>query len=115
MLVGWLAAPAIVVASDIDDKKISICKCAIGNIMFRNPSIMDGVVENGIPHVYYIRSSDKTFWQYKCKIESGTVFWAKEDEKDWRYKEPILYEIHGNEISVYDTILKRTKIYPFIQ
>ena len=61
-----------------------ICKAAIGQIMGKNPKIINTYLAgNSIVQLSYIRENDGTKWSYRCKVEGNKIIWASETGR-WR-------------------------------
>jgi len=54
-----------------------ICKAGIATVMGKAPSIISITgSRNNIVFLYYIRGSDGSRWEFKCKVSSDEIIWA---------------------------------------
>ncbi|UIN23501.1 hypothetical protein [Herbaspirillum frisingense] len=71
--------------------RTQICKAAISTIMGQSPSIIKiDKEDSGIIFVSYIRPSDKSMWEYRCRIDGTRVIWAS---KTGRWRDHALDEV----------------------
>ncbi|WP_156425850.1 hypothetical protein [Herbaspirillum rubrisubalbicans] len=71
--------------------RAKICKVAIAAVMGQSPSIIKiDKEESGVIFISYVRPSDKTMWEYRCRIDGARVIWAS---KTGRWRDHALDEV----------------------
>ena len=81
-----------------------ICKSAVGAMFNKEPSIIKSKKEEGLYKISYVRSSDNTSWDYKCKIGNGKVEWGSYDGR-WRNHKLdsiVKYSVNGDILTIKD-------------
>ena len=95
---GFHVAPAKGVVN-----QAKICKAAIGAMMNRDPAIISVDSEiDGTTFLSYIRQTDNTRWNQKCKLSGKFVMWGTATGR-WRDNpadERISYEITSSSVVI---------------
>jgi len=91
--------------SHVKFTKEQICISAISSIMGKNPSIVKiSSINKDITYLYYIRKSDNTKWDFRCKVSNNVVTWSTATGT-WRngeYASVVTFTTNRNKINIYE-------------
>ena len=86
--------------------EVEVCRAGIATTMLKPLSIVkyDGSEPN-VHYLHYIRQSDGTRWEFRCKLEGNNIVWAT-DTGPWRkrtYDSDIKFRVTGSDLVITET------------